>query len=52
MPLNLLDLADPAKVRLMMQLVAQLGQIRLKSPAPTFSGTDFVCHKTRVTTVD
>src|SRR6185503_1279378 len=28
--------------------VAVLGQIRLKSYAPTFSGTDFVCRKTYV----
>ena len=39
---------SPSYRGLMTQPVAVLGQIRLKSSAPTFSGTDFVCRKTCV----
>jgi hypothetical protein len=36
----------------MTQPVAILGQIRLNSSTPTFSGTDIMCQKTCVTRVD
>jgi hypothetical protein len=42
------DIQAAFKLTLFDSIIGPDGQIRLKSSAPTFSGTDFVCQKTCV----